>query len=116
MCSSHLLLGCGVILAPNLRNVHLRWRQLQVHVLQMSATTSEMARLRNHLWLDGITYQGACLVLVCGELLISTEISNSPQTGQRRSGFSQNAEDRPYRGDTDPGRALSSIASTLGFD
>src|SRR5262245_35452410 len=30
----------------------------------VSAMIWEMARLRNHLWLDGMTYHGACFVLV----------------------------------------------------
>src|SRR5215468_876702 len=30
----------------------------------VSAMIWEMARLRNHLWLDGMTYHGACGVLV----------------------------------------------------
>ena len=30
---------------------------------RVSATIREMARLRNHLWLEGITNQGACSVL-----------------------------------------------------
>src|ERR1039457_2530714 len=50
-------------------------------------------------------------------------VSNSPHTGpdpslteQRCSGFSRDAEDRPYRGDTDPRRAPSSIRPALGFE
>lgn len=53
-----------MILAANVSEIDLRGRQLQVLSSNVSVTIWEMARLRNHLWLEGMTNHGAFLVLV----------------------------------------------------
>jgi hypothetical protein len=40
------------------------WEFLRSISSSVSTRMPEIARSRNHLWFDGITYQGACVVLV----------------------------------------------------
>ena len=59
-----LLFHCRMVLAPDLRQIDGRFGNAMPRASMESAIICDTARLRNHLWLDGMTYHGAFGVLV----------------------------------------------------
>jgi hypothetical protein len=53
-----------MVLAPDVGEVNRRRREGEAEIAIVSAMICDTARLRNHLWFDGITYHGASRVLV----------------------------------------------------